>query len=453
MTTANEPKTIVEASSQIQSGKLNPVELLDQCLRRIDQLEEKVHAWVFVARDEARQQAESLTKELKEGKYRGPLHGIPIGVKDIFDVFDWPTAAGSKLWANSVARRDCLVVEKLRQAGTVFVGKTVTTPFASFDPPPTRNPWNLSKTPGGSSSGSAAAVACGMCLGALASQTGGSIARPAAFCGVYGFKPTYDRVNVDGVVPLAHSMDHIGVIGNCVTDLAIMMQTIADAGGRVFEGGVVPESPELVHGIEDTYDYIEVGRLRGLFDDRMDPIMRKAFDRVCIDLRNKGLTVWEFPLPAAFSDITQHHANVMAVECAMFHESRFRKHPDDYPPKIRSLIETGLSMPAPTYAKTKEHQRKLKHTILESFLDGRPVAITPATIGTAVDAETTGDPVFNSPWSYVGLPTISLPFAWTEDGLPLALQLVARPWEEAELLQVAAWCERRIGFERRVVKV
>src|SRR5713226_6243527 len=219
--------TIHAAADAIRARKLTPVDLLDQCLSRIDKLEDRVHAWVSVARDEARQQAEQLTKELARGQYRGPLHGIPIGVKDIFDVFDWPTAAGSKLWANSVARRDCTVVERLRQAGAVLVGKTVTTAYASFDPPPTRNPWNLQRTPGGSSSGSAAAVACGMCLGALGSQTGGSITRPASYCGVAGCKPTYGRVSTNGVLPLAHSMDHVGPIALCVRDLAILLQTIA----------------------------------------------------------------------------------------------------------------------------------------------------------------------------------------------------------------------------------
>src|SRR5205085_1122948 len=156
----------------------------------IDKYEEKVKAWVFVDRDAARQQAEKLTTELKAGHYRGPLHGIPMGIKDIVDVADWPTAAGSKRWAASIAREDATLVKKLRHAGAILLGKTETTQYASFDPAPTRNPWNLQRTPGGSSSGSAAAVACGMCLGAIGTQTGGSITRPAAYCGVASCKPS-----------------------------------------------------------------------------------------------------------------------------------------------------------------------------------------------------------------------------------------------------------------------
>src|SRR5262249_38789687 len=147
--------------------------------------------WVFVDRERARAEAEQMTQELRRGSCRGPLHGIPLGIKDIFDVFDWPTAAGSRLWAQSIARRDATGGERLRQAGARLLGKTNTTQYASFDPSPPRTPWNLDRTPGGSSSGSAAGVACGMCFGALGSQTGGSITRPASFCGVAGFKPTW----------------------------------------------------------------------------------------------------------------------------------------------------------------------------------------------------------------------------------------------------------------------
>ncbi|MCI0704838.1 MAG: amidase, partial [Planctomycetia bacterium] len=234
-----EPQTITEAAEFIRKGELSPSELLEQCLGRIDKYESRVKAWVHLDRQGAREQAERLTAELKRGESRGPLHGIPVGVKDIIDVFDMPTGCGSKLWANSYARRDATCVERLRQAGAVIMGKTVTTAYASFDPPVTRNPWNLERTPGGSSSGSAAAVACGMCLGALASQTGGSITRPASYCGVYSLKPTYGRVSVDGVLPLAPSMDHVGVMANCVRDLAILFQAIAGPDERCgfsFEG-------------------------------------------------------------------------------------------------------------------------------------------------------------------------------------------------------------------------
>ena len=171
---------ILEAAARLRKKEVTPADLVRECFAAIDRREAEVRAWVFVDRGYALEQAERLGRELAAGRDRGPLHGIPLGIKDIFDVADWPTAAGSKRWANSIAREDAPLIRNLRDAGAVFLGKTVTTAFASFDPPVTRNPWNLERTPGGSSSGSAAALATGMCLGAMGSQTGGSITRPAS---------------------------------------------------------------------------------------------------------------------------------------------------------------------------------------------------------------------------------------------------------------------------------
>src|SRR5262245_33716350 len=271
-----EPMTITDAAGFTRRGELTPSDLLEQCLARIDRYEDRVGAWVYLDRDGAREQAARLTAELKQNNYRGPLHGIPIGVKDIFDVFDMPTGCGSKRWANSYARRDATVVERLRQAGAVIMGKTVTTAFASFDPPVTRNPWNLDRTPGGSSSGSAAAVACGMCLGALASQTGGSITRPASYCGVYSLKPTYGRVSVDGVLPLAPSLDHIGVMANCVRDLAILLQPMAQTN---VDG--VPKPHHFLREIDHHRGYERHKELAALPDFNpglAEPAVARAFE-------------------------------------------------------------------------------------------------------------------------------------------------------------------------------
>ncbi len=429
-------RTIHGASEEIRTGKLSAGQLLQECLARIDKLEPTVRAWVLVDRERARAEAKQRDEELQRGQWRGPLHGIPLGVKDIFDVFDWPTACGSRLWQNSIARQDAPVVQQLRQAGAVLLGKTVTTQYASFDPPVTRNPWKLDRTPGGSSSGSAAAVASGMCLGALASQTGGSITRPASFCGVPGCKPTFNRVNAAGVLPLAHSMDHVGVIGRCSLDLALMLEVIASSGDR--ETGDAPScslSPKRPR----------LGRLHGLFDQRADPVMREAMDRACTRLRDQGATVADVSLPAAFAEVEPRHRIVMAVESAQYHEIRLLRHPEDYAPRIRGLVEEGLKCPAPEYARCKEHQRHLTAVMLHCF-QSVDALITPATVGPAPDAGTTGDPVFNSPWSYVGYPTVSLPVELSPDGLPLSIQLVGKMFEEEHLLAVAGWCEEHLGW-------
>lgn len=434
------------AAQDIQKGSLSPVDLLDQCFARIDRYEERVRAWVMLDRAGARAEAERLTAELKRGERRGPLHGIPLGIKDIFDVFDWPTACGSKLWAQSIARRDSTCVERLRRAGAVFLGKTVTTAYASFDPPPTRNPWDLTRTPGGSSSGSAAAVASGMCLGALGSQTGGSITRPAAFCGVAGCKPTYGRVSVDGVMPLAHSMDHPGPMARCVRDLALILQAIA---------GIDERDPSCSHLMVPDYEAallsptgrrLSLGLVRGLFEDRADPSMQQLMTQTAERLAKAGAEVIPIALPADFSEILSWHRTLMAVEAAMFHQLRLKKHPEDYPPRIRSLIEEGLATPAPVYAQAKQNQQRLIDELPDA-LHRVDALIMPAAIGAAPDAATTGDPAFNSPWSFTGFPLISFPVGRSPEGMPLSVQFVGPPWSEAKLFQVAAWCEEKLAYQ------
>ncbi len=424
--------TIHAAAADIRAGRLSPVDLLESCLERIDRLEDRIRAWVLVDREGARAAAKRLTDELNRGQYRGPLHGIPIGIKDIFDVFDWPTAAGSRLWANSIARQDATVVRKLREAGAVLVGKTVTTQYASFDPPPTRNPWNPERTPGGSSSGSAAAVATGMCLGALGSQTGGSITRPASYCGVAGCKPSYGRVSCHGVVPLAHSMDHPGPIARCVRDLAILLQGIFDE--TTFPG------PDLLAAIEGEIEPPHVCRIRGLFEDRAEPTVQRMMEEVTRALSESGCEVEDTALPASFSEVLEKHRIVMAVEGAQFHELRLRKHPEDYGPNITKLLEEGLACSATQYARAKEHQERLGSEIGDLLLPFK-IFLCPATTGPAPDRGTTGDPAFNSPWSYTGLPTVSFPVGISDDGLPLAIQLVGNDRDEVKLFQAAAWCE------------
>lgn len=435
------PLTIHEAAAAMRAGSLTPVDLLEQCLARIEVYEPHVRAWVVIDRDGAREQAERLTAELKRGHDRGPLHGIPIGIKDIIDVFDLPTGCGSKLWANSIARRDADCVKRLRQAGAVILGKTVTTPFAYLDPPITRNPWNLERTPGGSSSGSAAAVACGMCLGALGSQTGGSITRPAAFCGVCGLKPSWGRVSVDGVLPLAPSLDHVGAMARSVRDLAIMLRSVIGDSERPV--------PDLL-GFEPRREPIRIGRLLGPFDELADPECRAGMTDFVEKFTAAGgrevkIELIEVTLPDGFSEVWPHHRNLMAAEAAQYHGERLRRRPEDYPPKIAGLITDGLRVSKSDCTAAGGHRDKVLKLLLPVF-EVLDVLLTPAARGPAPGPETTGDPVFNAPWSYLRLPTVSFPIgAVAPRNLPIAAQLIGRPTGESELLAVAAWCEERIG--------
>lgn len=443
----SEPRTITEAAELIRTRRLTPTDLLEQCLARIDKYEPKVRAWVIVDRDGAREQAARLTVELKAGQHRGPLHGIPVGVKDIFDVFDLPTGCGSKLWANSIARKDSTAVHRLRQAGAVILGKTVTTAYASFDPPVTRNPWNLERTPGGSSSGSAAAVACGMCLGALASQTGGSITRPASFCGVYSIKPSYGRVSVDGVMPLAPSMDHVGCMANSVRDLAILLQPLAGVDD-------ITHSPRPYHYHSElhTEEYARLKQLSTL-PDFLPGKASSEMVAAMVELKKKTVAAgwrWnDLPLPPSFAHVPSFHHTLMAVEAASYHSDRMKRHPDDYPPNITKLVNHGLATTAIQYVKIKEHIEHFRDEVERCFVDSWRTLVTPATIGPAPTAETTGDPAFNSPWSYSGLPTVSLPIAWSSDGMPLCVQLTGEQWSEDDVLAVAAMLEDAVGFTPR----
>ena len=413
-------RTIRDAAAALRDGKVTCVELLEMCLARIDQHDARIRAWVVVDRDRARKDAAKVDAERKAGLDRGPLHGIPVAVKDIIDVFDLPTACGSKRWQNSIARHDAPCVRRLRDAGAVIVGKTATTPFASFDPSPTRNPWDISRTPGGSSSGSAAAVAMGMCLAALASQTGGSITRPASYCGVYSVKPTYGAVCTDGVLALAPSMDHVGAMANCVEDLEIVLNAIAD--GRRIDTTFLSGRPTI-------------GMLGGFFHRHADDATRRMMATVRERLVGQGAQVEDIDLPMSFEEVIPCHRTIMAVEAAVYHQERLERYPDDYGPSITQLLREGIACPAPEYARCKEHQSRLTLD-MAAVLGSVHALLCPATTRAAPDAATTGDPAFNSPWSYTGVPVVSLPVMLDDDGLPLCVQLVGSHGAES----------RRIGW-------
>ena len=415
------------------AGLTTSVQIVETCLSRIDDRESELHAWVSVDHAGALATATELDRERNAGKVRGPLHGIPIGIKDIVDVAGMVTGAGSPLMSEGpVARQDAELVALLRDAGAVILGKTVTTQFACFDPPPTRNPWNLAHTPGGSSSGSAAAVAAGMCPVAIGSQTGGSITRPASFCGVFGCKPTFGTVSVDGVVPIAKSLDHPGPIARSVEDLAIVLSVVQWSAARL------PESSDTV------LPPPRIGRLRGFHEELVDPDLKASIDRSLDALMTAGCLVYDIDVPIGFDELSGNHKLIMAAGAAAWHRERFAEHRDDYGPCVASLIEEGLTASATDYIKALEHQVVMSERMNALFGDGVDVLLTPATIGPAPDASSTGNPAMNAPWSYTGLPTVSLPIALSADGLPMAIQLAGRRHGDAELLRASVFCERAL---------
>ena len=424
--------TISNLTAAMQSGEETSESIVRRCLSQIDEQETDLRAWVTVDREGAAEQARILDEERAAGTVRGPLHGIPIGIKDIVDVEGFVTGAGSPWFARQApVTSDAALVTSLRNAGAVIVGKTVTTQFACFDPPPTRNPRNSDRTPGGSSSGSAAAVAAGQVPVAIGSQTGGSITRPASFCGVCGLKPTFGTVSLDGVVPVATSLDHPGPIGRCVTDLQI---TLAALTGQ-----------SAVSSSSDLQRPLRLGRLRGFFEDRTSSEMASALNGALDRLMGSGVQVFDIEAPPEFADVLMHHKRVMACEAAAWHRASFAEHRDEYGPCVASLIEEGLAASAVDYLAAREHQAALTDAMNALAASGSVDAlVTPATTGAAPDTSTTGDPCMNAPWSYTGMPTVSFPIGLRDDGLPLAIQLAGARGGDWPLLDVAAECESRL---------
>lgn len=430
-------------SRLIAAGELTSAALVQRCLSRINARDGDVRAWVSVDRDGALAAAEQLDAELSSQGPRGPLHGIPVGIKDIIDVAGCATAAGFPPLAERIVVGDAEVVRRLRAAGAVVLGKTVTTQFACYDPPATRNPWNLDRTPGGSSSGSAAAVADGMCLAAIGTQTGGSITRPASFCGIAGCKPTFGRVSRRGVVPLAEHLDHVGPLARSVTDLAILLDAITgyDADDPF---SIDSDSPGLYEVMRGSLPRPRLGAFRGDLFREADSDAQSAVDDALSNWAAEGAEVVDVAPPAGFDRLPEHHRRVMAVEAAAYHEQRFRAQSAEYLPGIRQLIEEGLAASPTDYARSLTHQAVCRRQMAQAFA-GVDALVCPATLGAAPDCTTTGHPLLNIPWSYTGLPVVSFPLRTNGAGMPIAVQFVGRALDEAGLFRAAGWCESRRG--------
>jgi Asp-tRNA(Asn)/Glu-tRNA(Gln) amidotransferase A subunit family amidase len=429
--------TISTAAQQIRAGQLEPTELVEFCLAQIRRYDEQIHAWVLVDADGARREALRLGDMACRGEFLGPLHGIPMGIKDIIDVAGMPTKAGSPLRENHRAEHDAPVVAALRQAGAIILGKTVTTEFACFDPPPTRNPWNLSHTPGGSSSGSAAGVAMQMCMATLGSQTGGSITRPASYCGVAGLKPTRGAVSTDGVVPISFHLDHVGPIARSAADLRCVWQAMTGSS-------LANESASCEDN--DQPPLQRLGLLEPYFREQANADVWAATEAALDRLRQAGVRIVPIPLPASFAEVRVMHRRIMAVEAAEYHRESFAAHRDSYGPHIAALIEEGLATLSVDYAAALKHRLQFQRD-MAALLDKCQILLTPATNTTAPRIDSTGDPRFNSPWSHAGLPTVNIPCGLATNNMPCGLQLIGPPHSESYLLSAGSWCEQRLEFD------
>jgi aspartyl-tRNA(Asn)/glutamyl-tRNA(Gln) amidotransferase subunit A len=429
-----------ELARQIKQKTITPVEVAQAFLDRIDALEPELDAWVRVDRETVLADAQQRQVELESGAATGPLHGVPIGIKDIYNIAGIPTTCGSKVYADFVPDETAVTINLLEKAGAVVLGKTVTTEFACLDPSHTKNPWNPAHTPGGSSSGSAASVAARMCPIAMGSQTVGSVLRPASYNGIVGLKPTYGRVSRRGVVPVSWSLDTVGWMGRSVEDMALLLQIMAGPDELDPVASRLPAG-DYLSGLESASSP-RIGLITSFFMEESDQESQAQTRAVLEKLKSAGATVVEVTLPESFKTAFEDQLLIMGVEAAAFHKPMYEKQAQDYRPKLREMLRQGLATDAITY--TKALERRLRFTAdMKLLAEQADVLLTPSTpTAPLADLTNTGDTRFQGPWTSCGLPTITLPVGLAESGLPLGIQLIAPPFEEARLLSIARWCEK-----------
>lgn len=431
------PAPLNAIAEALRSGELDLFAYLDEVCDRIEAVEPHVHGLLPEPdrRGRLKYDAAGLLTRYPPDVERPPLFGVPVGVKDIFRVDGFPTQCGSALPAELFEGNEARVVTQLRKAGALVLGKTVTTEFAYFEPGPTRNPQNPDHTPGGSSSGSAAAVAAGYCPLALGSQTVGSVIRPAAFCGVTGFKPTYDRVSRSGIVPYAPSLDHVGLFVEHPGDLFRVAEALfpdyCEPLGRAFKLGV----PE------------------GAYLPQASPEALEAFEQqlAAITAVDSCWSVHRIPIMDDIKEINQRHQIIAARELAETHRDWFARYEELYRPRTAAQIRTGQKI------RDQEYRAALAGCIqFHEYLAGEMKAhgldawVCPAAVGPAPEGiHATGDPCMNLPWTQAGLPVITIPVGRAKNGLPLGLQCIGKPWEDIGLITAAtglAYCLEEAGL-------
>jgi len=427
--------TATEAAAQIASRAVTAETLTRACLARIAVRDVDVHAFVHLSPEHAIRQARERDREQGEGRPLGPLHGVPVAVKDIFDTSDFPTENGWRLHRGRKPTVDSAPVARLRRAGAVILGKTVTTECAYFFPGATRNPHDPTRTPGGSSSGSAAAVAANMAPLALGSQTNGSVIRPASFCGVIGGKPGHGMISRARVLSLSRTLDHVGVFARSVDDIALAYDVLAGPDPDDIDTART-RLPEFRGHLRKSGDAApKFAFLRTPKWDEADLETRVLFNRLIAGLGAKAAPV---SLPAKFEDCWPSHRAIMAVEMNRSFGDEARRAPDKSSEMLMKLLDEGKNIPAEYYDKLIANIPSL-YAMFADAIKNYDVGITPAAKGEAPPADTTGDPVFNGAWSLLGVPAITLPLLKGEHGLPIGVQIVGRRGDDEGVLRAARW--------------
>ncbi|QQK74406.1 amidase [Salicibibacter cibarius] len=428
--------TIHEASELIRSGDITPVELVNDCLDRIKEIDDKVLAWREVDEDRAIESAKLLSKEAREGKIRSPLHGIPIGVKDIFDVADLPTRAGTEIWEDiAPSEKDSNIVARLRELGAIIIGKTHTTKFAFYDPAPTRNPYNTCHTPGGSSSGSAASISSDMALLTIGSQTNASVCRPAAYSGVVGFKPTTNSIKMEGVRPLAPTFDSLGFFGQHVRDVAEGYQPFSKRSQKEFD--------DLLSGLHHSHVGVVSDPLYSKASSDVQELQKEAV----LKLRANNFEIKEVTPPRPFENLIEIHQTVMAYEASQNYSELVKKHHIDG--KFAKLVKDGEQISEKTYKNALSDINVSKNEMWDLF-NSFDVLLAPPTDTSAPEGiGWTGNPSFTTPWVIFGGPLLVIPGEVDHKGLPLATMLASAPGTDLDLIKNGLSIERIMDFSPR----
>jgi len=446
-------RPIHQLAPLLERKEISPVELFNEAIERIHQLQPKLNSFITITEEEGRKAATEAESEIRKGQYRGPLHGIPISIKDLFATRGVRTTAGSKVLAKWIPDFDATAVARLHQAGMVLVGKTNMHEFAygvTNDNPhygPARNPWDPTRVPGGSSGGSAAAVASSQCTASLGSDTGGSIRTPAAVCGVVGLKPTYGRVSRYGAIPLAWSLDHVGPLTKSVEDAAIMLAAIAGPDPKDPSASLRP-LPDYRKEMQGSISGVRLGVPRQYFLEHVDPEIQKLVTAAIRQLASMGTTSVEVDIPDLES-CSAMEAHITLAEATSYHEPYLKRQADAYSPGVRTNLEAGRYLLATDYVKSQRARTLLQRNFNEAFNRADVIvsptlpAFSPLVGEVWVQSGDLRENVidaflrFNIPYDLTGFPAISIPCGLSSTGLPIGLQIAGRAFDETTVLRVA----------------
>ena len=431
----------VDAAEAIRSGRLDAVDVMQAYLDRTAEVEDIVQAWAHLDPERALVQAEEADQARSEGKTLGPLHGVPVGVKDIFDTQDYPTEDGTVLHAGRRPHEDATAVSRLRAAGAVIMGKTVTTELAVYSPGKTHNPHDPARTPGGSSSGSAAAVAAYMAPLCIGTQTNGSVIRPAAYCGVYGFKPTHGLISRHRILQQSRPLDQVGVFARSIEDVALLAESLIGFDQQDPDTRPIAKPALLATTLEESPLPPQIAFVRTPVWDQAEETTHEAFAEI---VEHLGDAVEEVDLPKQFNNAVVLHRTIMEADLARSFEQEYARGKDRLSSVLREMIERGQKVLAVDYNEALSRIGTL-NTLLNAIFHKYDAILTPATTGEApMGLESTGSPVFCTLWTLCGVPAITLPLMTGPAGLPLGVQLVGPRGDDARLLRTGRWLAQAI---------